>query len=171
MEHEAWPSARFYHRIQLPRFKCVARHGHRARRIFRSFRSNRGGAFHVAKLRIKTADEEGLRFQRYYPTHVGGLRPRSQADRRLLYAVWHPIILRCSSCSDIVPRFFTQYHPLFPILDASLGPNDYYDSCPLLFWTIIVIGSRRYAEDPNVLEKSSQLLTQMAFSSMALRSS
>lgn len=72
---------------------------------------------------------------------------------------------------DCFMLFFTQYHPLFPILDASLGPNDYYELCPLLFWTIIVIGSRRYAEDPNVLEKSSQLITPLAFSSMALRSS
>jgi transcriptional regulatory protein LEU3 len=69
------------------------------------------------------------------------------------------------------PRFFTQYHPLFPILDASLGPNDYYELSPFLFWTIIVIGSRRYADDPNVLDKSSQLITPLAFSSMALRSS
>jgi transcriptional regulatory protein LEU3 len=60
---------------------------------------------------------------------------------------------------------------LFPILDASLGPNDYYNLSPFLFWTIIVIGSRRYADDPNVLDKSSQLITPLAFSSMALRSS
>lgn len=73
--------------------------------------------------------------------------------------------------SDSLSRFFTQYHPLFPILDASLGPNDYFELSPFLFWTIIVIGSRRYTDDPNVLEKSSQLITPLAFSSMALRSS
>ncbi|KAJ4404648.1 hypothetical protein N0V91_005798 [Didymella pomorum] len=72
---------------------------------------------------------------------------------------------------DCFMLFFTQYHPLFPILDASLGPNDYYNLSPFLFWTIIVIGSRRYADDPNVLDKSSQLITPLAFSSMALRSS
>ncbi|XPS78991.1 hypothetical protein M3J09_010986 [Ascochyta lentis] len=72
---------------------------------------------------------------------------------------------------DCFMLFFTQYHPLFPILDASMGPNDYYDSSPFLFWTIIVIGSRRYTDDPNVLGKSSQLITPLAFSSMALRSS
>jgi transcriptional regulatory protein LEU3 len=70
-----------------------------------------------------------------------------------------------------ISRFFTQYHPLFPILDATMGPNDYYELSPFLFWTIIVIGSRRYADDPNVLDKSSQLITPLAFSSMALRSS
>ncbi|KAF1927574.1 C6 zinc finger domain-containing protein [Didymella exigua CBS 183.55] len=72
---------------------------------------------------------------------------------------------------DCFMLFFTQYHPLFPILDASLGPNDYYDLSPFLFWTIIVIGSRRYADDPNILDKSSQLITPLAFSSIALRSS
>lgn len=68
-------------------------------------------------------------------------------------------------------RFFTQYHPLFPILDITLGPNDYYELSPFLFWTIVVTGSRRYSEDPMVLEKSSQYITPLAFSSMALRSS
>ncbi|KAF1359802.1 hypothetical protein EJ07DRAFT_118490 [Lizonia empirigonia] len=72
---------------------------------------------------------------------------------------------------DCFMLFFTQYHPLFPILDASLGPNDYFELSPFLFWTIIVIGSRRYTDDPNVLDKSSQLITPLAFSSMALRSS
>ncbi|CAO2651831.1 Nn.00g001140.m01.CDS01 [Neocucurbitaria sp. VM-36] len=72
---------------------------------------------------------------------------------------------------DCFTLFFTQYHPLFPILDASLGPNDYYELSPFLFWAIVVTGSRRYSEDPTILDKTSQLITPLAFSSMALRSS
>jgi len=68
-------------------------------------------------------------------------------------------------------RFFTQYHPLFPLLDPSLAPNDYYDMSPFLFWAIVVTGSRRYTEDPMILDKTSQHITPLAFSSMALRSS
>jgi transcriptional regulatory protein LEU3 len=66
--------------------------------------------------------------------------------------------------------YFTQYHPLFPILDPSIGPNDYYDQSPFLFWAIVVTGSRRYS-DHEVLERTSQPITQLAFSSMALRTS
>ena len=74
-------------------------------------------------------------------------------------------------CTDDECRFFTQYHPFFPILDTSLGPNDYYDLSPFLFWAIVVTGSRRYSDDPMVLDKTSQHITPLAFSSMALRSS
>ncbi|KAF1849493.1 uncharacterized protein K460DRAFT_280097 [Cucurbitaria berberidis CBS 394.84] len=72
---------------------------------------------------------------------------------------------------DCFTLFFTQYHPLFPILDPSLAPNDYYELSPFVFWAIVVTGSRRYSEDPTILDKTSQLITPLAFSSMALRSS
>ena len=51
-----------------------------------------------------------------------------------------------------------------------MSPNEYYDTSPFLFWSIMVTGSRRYTEDPTILDKTSQLITPLAFSSMALRS-
>lgn len=52
-----------------------------------------------------------------------------------------------------------------------MTPNEYHDMSPFLFWAIVVTGSRRYTEDPMVLERTSQHITPLAFSSMALRSS
>lgn len=72
---------------------------------------------------------------------------------------------------DCFRLFFSQYHPLFPVLDTNLGPNDFYDQSPFLFWAIVLTGSRRYAEDRNVLERVSQAIVPLAFSSMARRSS
>ncbi|KAH7386094.1 hypothetical protein BKA66DRAFT_68947 [Pyrenochaeta sp. MPI-SDFR-AT-0127] len=80
-------------------------------------------------------------------------------------------MLDAKRIDDCFRLFFTQYHPLFPVLDISLGPNDFYELSPFLFWAIVVTGSRRYSDDPMVLDKTSQLITQLAFSSMALRSS
>jgi hypothetical protein len=71
---------------------------------------------------------------------------------------------------NISTRYFTQYHPLLPILDTSLSPNEYYEISQFLFWAIVVTGSRRYAEDPTIHERVGQLITPLAFSSMALRS-
>ncbi|KAI4659875.1 uncharacterized protein J4E79_005677 [Alternaria viburni] len=79
-------------------------------------------------------------------------------------------LLDSKRIDDCFTIYFTQYHPLFPILDPSIGPNDYYDQSPFLFWTIVVTGSRRYSEH-EVLERTSQPITQLAFSSMALRTS
>lgn len=72
--------------------------------------------------------------------------------------------------TNVPARFFTQYHALLPILDPALSPNDYYDISPFLFWAIVVTGSRRYAEDPNMHDKIGHIIPPLAFSSMALRS-
>ncbi|KAF2659801.1 C6 zinc finger domain-containing protein [Lophiostoma macrostomum CBS 122681] len=71
---------------------------------------------------------------------------------------------------DCFTLYFRDYHEMLPILDPSLSPNEFYDTSPFLFWSIIVTGSRRYTEDPTILDKTSQLITPLAFSSMALRS-
>ncbi|KAF2643798.1 hypothetical protein P280DRAFT_444949 [Massarina eburnea CBS 473.64] len=74
---------------------------------------------------------------------------------------------------DCFSLFFTQYHPLLPVLDFSLSPqtpNEYYELSPFLFWTIIVTGSRQYSSDPTILDRISALIIPLAFSSMALRS-
>jgi transcriptional regulatory protein LEU3 len=80
-----------------------------------------------------------------------------------------PPDLICTWLTD-TNRFIIQYHPLLPILDTTLSPNEYHDLSPFLFWSIIVTGSRRYSDDPTILDKTSQLITPLAFSSMALRS-
>lgn len=71
---------------------------------------------------------------------------------------------------DCFALFFSQYHELLPILDPMLSPNEYYELSPFLFWSITVTGARRYNEDPTILDRTSQLITPLAFSSMALRS-
>lgn len=73
---------------------------------------------------------------------------------------------------DCFALFFTQYHPLLPILESSLSPNSangYYELSPLLFWCIVVTGARHYLEDRSILNRVSQLIIPLAFSSMALR--
>ena len=80
---------------------------------------------------------------------------------------------RCVDGINLSSRYFSQYNPLLPILESHLNftsPNEYYELSPFLFWSIIVTGSRQYAEDPTILDRITQLITPLAFSSMALRS-
>lgn len=44
-------------------------------------------------------------------------------------------------------RFFTNYHPFLPFLDATRSADAYYSLSPLLFWTIISVASRRWEQD------------------------
>jgi len=45
-------------------------------------------------------------------------------------------------------RFQQYYAHQVPLLEDAKVPNDYYNRSPLLFWTIVAIGSRRYSKNP-----------------------
>ncbi|KAF2122766.1 C6 zinc finger domain-containing protein [Lophiotrema nucula] len=100
------------------------------------------------------------------PVSRKGSGPSSQTLPRVLDGYF----VDAKRIEDCFTLFFTQYHAILPILDPTLTPNDYYDTSPFLFWSIIVTGSRRYTNDPTILDKTSQLIAPLAFSSMALRS-
>ena len=50
----------------------------------------------------------------------------------------------------IVSSYFTHNHPIVPLLNTALTPNDYYAQSPLLFWVIMYIGSRQYTDEPSL---------------------
>lgn len=59
-------------------------------------------------------------------------------------------------------RYFKHYHPILPILDPQRGCGDYYKNSCMLYWTIIVTGSRRYHLDPTLLEVLAPKVATMA---------
>ncbi|KEF61032.1 uncharacterized protein A1O9_02596 [Exophiala aquamarina CBS 119918] len=52
---------------------------------------------------------------------------------------------------DCFNLFLQNYLPHQPVVDANLRPHECYNESTLLFWTIISIGSRRYAKDPTLV--------------------
>ena len=65
---------------------------------------------------------------------------------------------------DCFALYFKHYHPIVPVLGQ--GPHytcsEYLTYSPLLFWTIIVTGARRYTPDPTHLEVLAPKVAQMA---------
>jgi hypothetical protein len=47
-------------------------------------------------------------------------------------------------------RYYSHYHPLFPILPDIASFAKTYDKCLLLFWTIMAIGSKRSPSSLNL---------------------
>lgn len=41
--------------------------------------------------------------------------------------------------------------PYLPVVEPHLRPNDCHAQSPLLFWTILTVGSRRYTKDPTLI--------------------
>jgi hypothetical protein len=48
-------------------------------------------------------------------------------------------------------RFYDHYAPQVPILEDFRTPNRCYNQSPLLFWTIVIIGARRYPKNPTLM--------------------
>ncbi|MCJ1476255.1 hypothetical protein MMC13_004921 [Lambiella insularis] len=73
----------------------------------------------------------------------GGSSLRSPSGQQTLRRQLGGVILSADRVQDLYQAFFTFYHPYIPLLDADKSPDAYYDICPLLFWTIIVVAGRR----------------------------
>ncbi|EDN08000.1 hypothetical protein HCAG_04510 [Histoplasma mississippiense (nom. inval.)] len=69
--------------------------------------------------------------------------------------------------TDLFSQFFTFYHPFLPFLDRDRSPEEYYSASPLLFWSIISVGSRRYQADPTLLNALSGPVSRLVWSVLA----
>lgn len=64
-------------------------------------------------------------------------------------------------------RFFLFYHPFLPFIDRDQSPDDYYNVSPLLFWTIISVGARRYQGDAHLLNSLAGPVSRLVWSTLA----
>ncbi|KAJ5903169.1 hypothetical protein N7504_005552 [Penicillium tannophilum] len=69
--------------------------------------------------------------------------------------------------TELFNLFFTYYHPFLPFLDRQQPPDDYYNNSPLLFWTMISVGARRYQGDSGLLNSLSGPVTRLVWSTLA----
>ncbi|KAF3387168.1 Regulatory protein LEU3 [Penicillium rolfsii] len=69
--------------------------------------------------------------------------------------------------TELFNLFFTYYHPFLPFLNRTQTPDDYYTTSPLLFWTIISVGARRYQSDSGLLNSLAGPVTRLVWSTLA----
>lgn len=63
--------------------------------------------------------------------------------------------------------FFTFYHPFLPFLDRRQSPEEYHSASPLLFWTIISVGARRFQPDTSLLNSLAGPVSRLVWSTLA----
>ena len=80
------------------------------------------------------------------PTLDGVTTPHQTIPRML-----HDVHVSAAAINDCFAIFHTKYSPQLSVLEGWLSPNHYYNQSPFLFWTIVAIGSRRYARDPTLI--------------------
>ncbi|KAK1755243.1 hypothetical protein QBC47DRAFT_212445 [Echria macrotheca] len=68
--------------------------------------------------------------------------------------------------SQLFSQFFAFYHPFLPFLDSSQTPDRYYQQHPLLYWSIVAVACRRYAQDRTYLTKLSGPLARLLWTTV-----
>ncbi|KAI2642871.1 hypothetical protein GGS21DRAFT_486696 [Xylaria nigripes] len=62
-------------------------------------------------------------------------------------------------------KYFECYHSYMPVV-RHRDPNKCYELCPLLFWTIIYVSSRRYARSSSLVPFLSEEIRRQAFAAL-----
>ncbi|KAJ9606353.1 hypothetical protein H2200_009314 [Cladophialophora chaetospira] len=71
--------------------------------------------------------------------------------------------------NDCFSLFFTHYSPQVPVVDRPATPDAIFEKSPLLFWTVVTIGSRKYNQDPTVCSQLCHRIADLAFQSLKSR--
>ena len=76
-------------------------------------------------------------------------------------------VLTFDQIRDLFQRFFKFCHPFLPFLNAEQAPEDYYKKSPLLFWTIVLIGSRHWRGEQNLFATLARQVQLLVWSTLA----
>ncbi|KAF3483896.1 C6 zinc finger domain-containing protein [Arthroderma uncinatum] len=97
----------------------------------------------------------------------GGDFLRSPPDHMIDVKRLEDVTVHTDRVAELFNRFFTYYHPFLPLLETQKSSDEYYDTSPLLFWTILAVGSRRYQTDPSLLNALSGPVLRLVWSTLA----
>lgn len=62
--------------------------------------------------------------------------------------------------------YMLHYHPYLPFLDPNTSLHEYYESSPLLFWSVIAIAARRLQSHPTLLAKLARSVTDLLWKTL-----
>ncbi|KAI9724301.1 MAG: hypothetical protein M1828_003725 [Chrysothrix sp. TS-e1954] len=76
-------------------------------------------------------------------------------------------VLTSDQVNDLFEEYFKHYHPYLPLLDTQRSPEYFFELSELLFWSIIAVASRRWAEDPTLLTGLATSLNYLVWETVA----
>ncbi|KAK1255605.1 hypothetical protein MKX07_007864 [Trichoderma sp. CBMAI-0711] len=62
--------------------------------------------------------------------------------------------------------YILHYHPYLPFLDPTTSLHEYYESCELLFWSVIAVAARRLQSHPTLLAKLARSVTDLLWKNL-----
>jgi Fungal specific transcription factor domain len=77
------------------------------------------------------------------------------------------VMVAAERVTELFKLFFAFYHPFLPFLDRDVSPEQSYSTSPLLFWTTISVGARRYQADGHLLNALAGPVMRLVWSTLA----
>lgn len=106
-----------------------------------------------------------------YDAAAGLLDLRSGVDKSpgtgSVFKRLEDVCLTLDKIRELHERFFMYYHPFMPFLNPDRTPDEYYKRSPLLFWTMLTIGSRHYSAEPQLFGALQGPLNRLVWATMA----
>ena len=85
---------------------------------------------------------------------------------RAVFKRLEDVTLTLDRVQELFQRFFTFHHPFLPFLNPERTPDEYYARSPLLFWTILAVGSRHYTPEPDLFNAFTGPMTRLVWSTI-----
>ncbi|KAK5948633.1 hypothetical protein OHC33_010392 [Knufia fluminis] len=98
---------------------------------------------------------------------AAGLLDLREGGRGGSYKRLGDVMLQVDRIQDLFQRFFKFSHPFLPFLNPDRPPEEYYTKSPLLFWTIILVGSRHYSAEPHLFAALARQIQTLTWSTLA----
>lgn len=96
----------------------------------------------------------------------GGTFDKSPGGRQIFKRL-EDVTLTQDRVHELFKRFFTFHHPFLPFLNPNRTPEEYETRSPLLFWTIVTVGSRHYTTEANLFSALCGPLIRLVWSTIA----
>ena len=98
---------------------------------------------------------------------AAGLLDLREGGRGGSYRRLGDVVLQVERIQDLFQRFFKFSHPFLPFLNPDRSPEEYYARSPLLFWTIVLVGSRHYSSEPHLFASLARQIQTLTSSTLA----
>ncbi|KAF2815803.1 uncharacterized protein BDZ99DRAFT_505483 [Mytilinidion resinicola] len=92
---------------------------------------------------------------------------RSGSPNTMKFQALEKVVLAPDRIEELFNEFFTNYHPILPFLDPIQSPEEYCNDSRLLFWTIISVAARHFAQDPTLLDALKEPLIKLIWQTVA----
>ena len=120
----------------------------------------------------KEADTEGsdgtVAALSQYKNHQNGQFEENGAQNVISRRSLEEVCLTPDRIRDLFEEYFTHYHHHLPLLHPGFSPDYYFDLSSLLYWTIILVSSRRIEDNGKLFQSLCKPVSRLVWATISV---